>query len=157
AVADLEVLQRRGVVGPDVLDEVGRPGAGEGEPAHVRDVEQPAAGPDGGVFLDHGGVLHRHVPAGDLAHPGPVGAVPVVQGGPQGHDATGEEGRRMLTWYGRPRAAAKSDGGCRDRTAVVENYSPSRPAGWYDAARPLPRTAACPSPSRCCSRSLSSR
>src|SRR5207249_10804121 len=50
--------------------------------AHVRQVEDAAAGTDGGV-LDHnaGGVLDGHVPAGEIHHAGTKRSVHVIEGG----------------------------------------------------------------------------
>src|SRR5262249_13342763 len=68
AVADLAVLEGGGVVGVDLLDEGEGVGAGEGQPAHVADVEQAGGGAYGGVLVGDAGVLHRHVPAGEVDH-----------------------------------------------------------------------------------------
>ena len=49
----------------------GRVGAGEAQLAHMRDVEQPGLG--AGVQMlgeDAGGILHRHLVAGERHHPG---------------------------------------------------------------------------------------
>src|SRR5205823_320944 len=84
AVADLPVLHGGRVVGVDRLDQVEAAGAGEGQPAHVRDVEQPGGGAHRLVLGDDAGVLHRHLPAGELDHAGAAADVPVVQRGAQG-------------------------------------------------------------------------
>src|SRR5262249_25995432 len=80
AVAGLEVLHGGGVVGPDVLDQRQAVGPGEGEPAHVADVEHAGPGADGGVLVDDGAVLDRHLPAGEIDEAPAVGGVPLVQG-----------------------------------------------------------------------------
>src|SRR5207248_521901 len=105
AVAGLAVFHRGGVVGVDVLDEVQRVGAAEGEAAHVADVEQARGGAHRAMFIDDGGVLHGHVPAAELDHAAAVGRVPVVQGGAQGHG----------TSFGAVRAASLNRRGANDK------------------------------------------
>ena len=63
----------------DVLDQVEGVGAGEGEAAHVADVEHPRRRADCRVLVDDGRVLDRHLPAGEVDQASAVGGVPVVQ------------------------------------------------------------------------------
>ena len=59
-------LQRADVVAGDPVDEGVAVGAGDLELAHVGDVEDPGAGANGVVLgEDAGGILHRHLPAGE--------------------------------------------------------------------------------------------
>ena len=75
-------LQRADVVAGDPVDERVPVGAGDLELAHVGDVEDPGAGPHRVVLgQDPGGILHRHLPAGERHHLGAQASVGIEQGG----------------------------------------------------------------------------
>ena len=80
-VLRLAVLEARGAVRSGLLDEVERLGADDFELPHVADVEQTNALADGFMLGDEAGVLDRHVPAAEVDHTRPEGAVNLVERG----------------------------------------------------------------------------
>ena len=68
------------VVGDQALEALERLRSAGQNLAHVGDVEDADAGPDGDVLLADPGVLDRHLPAGERHQLRPCGEVRVVQG-----------------------------------------------------------------------------
>ena len=94
-VLRLQEVECFGVVAEYVLQERRRSRPAEDEAAHVRNVEQPGAAAGGEVLGDDAGrVLHRHVPAAEVDHPG------------AGGDVLGVEGRAQQSRGSRPVLAA---------------------------------------------------
>ena len=79
--------------------------AAELDLAHVRDVEQAGGGAHRLVLGDHAGVLHRHVPAGEVDHPRPELAVGLV-----------ERRRRAMAVQAGLLHPGEGDQGCADDT-----------------------------------------
>ena len=75
-VPDVEL---RHVVREQRLKQVKRLHSLDLELAHVRDVEDPAVGPDGAMLGNDAVVLNRHVPAGERHHPGAKGEMPLEE------------------------------------------------------------------------------
>ena len=96
AVLRLAVGHLREVVREDAAQRLERLRAAEDDLAHVRDVEQPDAGPDRLVLREDPGVLHRHLPAGELDQAGAGPDVLFVEWRTLGHGGLRGEGRRIL-------------------------------------------------------------
>ena len=69
------------VVARDVLDGLERVAAGDLDLAHVADVEEARARPDGLMLVDDAGVFDGHVPAAVLDHAGAERPVARVERG----------------------------------------------------------------------------
>ncbi len=80
-VLNLAVDQLRGVVDGHLLDEIESPGALDDDLAHVRDVEKAGGVAHGEMLVDHSAVLHGHLPAAEVDHPGAHLFVHIVQRG----------------------------------------------------------------------------
>jgi len=76
AVLRVTVFDERDIVRRDGVQEQVDVFAIEFEQAHVADVEQPGARPDGKVLLAEAAVFDRHFPPGERNHVPAVGAVP---------------------------------------------------------------------------------
>ena len=69
------------VVARDVLDQIKRALSTNFDLAHVADVEQACGGARGHVFGEDAGILHGHIPAAEVNHPGVQAPVRGVQCG----------------------------------------------------------------------------
>ena len=78
-VVRLADLQLPDAVGGDEIGELRRLRPADLDLAHVADIEEPGGGADGVVLVDDSGVLDGHVPASEIDHFGPQGAMNRIQ------------------------------------------------------------------------------
>src|SRR5262249_51816320 len=95
--------------------------------AHVADVEEPDAVADRVVFLDDAGVLDGHVPAAEVDHFGPEGAMDGVERSGTERGRCWHENPRLTApkWGVKParsrRASLRADGHAGRHDGVVES------------------------------------
>ena len=79
AVDDFSVGQPADIVGEDMVDKAFGVRPADGNLAHVRDIEDSAAGAHGFVLFFDAGILDRHVEAAERAHQGAEPDVQIVE------------------------------------------------------------------------------